>query len=422
MRPGLCALFALSACYAPNVVGGAPCDPGTESCPGGQTCKLIGAGYFCTAGTGIDGGIDTPPGAFCYGSGLLGPVCFAAAPSGGMAFPTAIAINTATVGAGNCTEIRAQPGGGPSLCIVAASTIEVITAVSVRGFGPNALVMVAAQTLKIGGTLDASSHVNDSAGVTGPGARGMCNAPGIDGATSTSGTTGGGGGGGAGGSFSALGGLGGNGQTGAQHGNPTLPSPTSTLVGGCPGGRGGHGNGICMGLTVPCGGGPGGIGGGAVYLIAGDAITVSGSVNASGQGGAGGTDGFNNSGGGGGGGAGGMIGLDAPHITVTGSLYANGGGGGGGGGSTPDDHGQPGSDPTSATVAATGGAGGQDNGSGNAGGAGGAGSVGTTAPGTGRNGTKVDSAGGGGGGGAGLIRIFGVPASSVTGTISPPAT
>lgn len=431
MRFGCCAILALSACYAPQVFGGAPCDPSRDSCPTGQTCEASGSGHFCSSGRQEgDGGVDTPivTGTNCYGSasGLLGSLCFATAPITPLTLAAGSTVNTATIGAGNCTEIRAQTGGGPSLCVIAASTIDVASGAAVRVVGSNPIVLVAVQTIQIDGTLDASSRVSDLPGATGAGARSAiaCNAAGIDGTTSTNGINGGGGGGAAGGSFSGLGGAGGNGkgQPGALHGSPAMPSSTTALVGGCPGGRGGHGNGNCPGVGVPCGGGPGGNGGGAIYVIAGGSITVGGSIDASGQGGAGGTDGFNNSGGGGGGGTGGLIGLDAPHITVTGSVFANGGGGGGGGGSTEVDHGQAGTDPTASAVAAQGGTGGLDNGSGTAGGDGGAGSVGKTVPGTGKAGTQVDSAGGGGGGGPGLVRVFGVPAASVTGAISPSPT
>lgn len=69
----------------------------------------------------------------------------------------------------------------------------------------------------------------------------------------------------------------------------------------------------------------GGGGGGAVQLSAGEAIHISGSVRASGGGGR------SNRRGGSGGGAGGAILVEAPSVTILGSLVANGGGGGGAG-------------------------------------------------------------------------------------------
>jgi hypothetical protein len=51
------------------------------------------------------------------------------------------------------------------------------------------------------------------------------------------------------------------------------------------------------------------------------------------------------------------------------------------------------------------------------------GSVAAGAGAAGKNGSnQPEAAGGGGGGGAGVIRVFGVPPSSVTGAISPPPT
>jgi hypothetical protein len=112
-----------------------------------------------------------------------------------------------------------------------------------------------------------------------------------------------------------------------------------------------------------------------------------------------------------------MIGLDAPNITITGSVFANGGGGGGGGGDQVSRQGMPGSDPTSATLAAPGGSGGIGGG-----GTGGRGfALGMPAT-NGGNGTSLYCGGGSGGGGAGVVRAFGVSPSSLGGTISPPAT
>jgi hypothetical protein len=84
------------------------------------------------------------------------------------------------------------------------------------------------------------------------------------------------------------------------------------------------------------------------------------------------------------------------------------------------DAGKDGTEPTAATAAALGG------GASNGGGGGGNGSFSSTAPTVGKNascGTSMpECAGGGGGGGLGQIRVFGVPASSIGGTNSPPPT
>ncbi len=377
------------------IVGLAWLLPACSAQVGGQRCSA--QRDTCTdARSDVDG----PSGSsHCFGSGLIGNLCFTTPPSGTSTLT--VAIDTATVGSGDCSEIRAQTGG-PSLCVIAAETIQVSGVVKVTGANP--LVLIANTTITIGGTLDAASH----AAIPGGGARATCGAVGLDGTISND--PNGGGGGGAGGSFGGAGGPGGNGRQGAQHGTPTGPVPATVLIGGCPGGRGGAGNG---------GGGEGspGSGGGAVYLIANSSITISGALDASGAGGGGGGDGLNSAAGGGGGGAGGMIGLDAPSITVTGSVFANGGGGGGGGGGQAGNVGTPGADPTAAQTAAAGGQGGQGGG-----GNGGLGSVGTTTGGTGTNGNQQYTAGGGGGGGAGVIHVYRAAASSIGGNVSPPPT
>src|SRR5512140_2269286 len=421
MRFGCCALLALSACYAPTVITGAPCDPVRDNCPTGQTCQAVGNGNFCTGGgaSKVDGGNGDSgaKGSNCYGSGLLGSLCFATAPTGAVML-AGVTVNTASVGAGNCTEIRAQ-AGGPSLCIIAGATISVAAGATVRATGPNPLVLIAAQSITINGGVDLSSHLPATIGgapVIGAGGRTAldCAATGLDGvAGKLMNGNDYGGGGAAGGSFGTLGGAGGEGGNNRNigHGNAVAVTAPRALIGGCGGGRGGDGSG-------GGGSGVGGAGGGAMYLLAGDSISVPGKINASGSGGGAGTGGTFSSGGGGGGGAGGMIGLEAPHITVAGSLFANGGGGGGGGGNQPDNVGQPGADPTGPAPAATGGSGGN-----NGGGSGGNGASSTQpgALGTASNNNTL-CAGGGGGGGVGVIRVFGVPPGSLTGTISPPAT
>jgi hypothetical protein len=42
------AVVALSACYAPAIVQGAPCDPDRGNCPQGQRCTATRGGSFCT--------------------------------------------------------------------------------------------------------------------------------------------------------------------------------------------------------------------------------------------------------------------------------------------------------------------------------------------------------------------------------------
>lgn len=414
MRWRSCALLALSACYAPNVIGGAPCDPGADSCPRGQTCTATSSGYFCSGGR-TDGGTDSSGGEagdFCLGNKLLGSVCLSRAPTTPVTYTTGATINTALATPGNCNDMRTQVGG-PAFCLIAASSIEVASGAAVRAIGPHPVVLFAAQKITVAGTLDASSRFGETLDlkrVLGAGARTAadCNAIGVDGTTSTNPDNGGGGA--AGGSFGGAGGAGGNGRNGVPRGNPRPASTATVLVGGCPGGHGGDGAGGAGG------GGIGGNAGGAIYLLAGDSIIVTGRINGSGAGGDPGIAGFDSSGGGGGGGAGGMIALEAPQITVSGVLIANGGGGGGGGGDQPNRPGQPGSDPMAPGTAAPGGSGGN--------GGGGNGGNGSTASLVGANagsaGSNFACAGGGGGGGGGIVHLYG--AATTPGMVSPPPT
>jgi hypothetical protein len=423
MRLGCCAILALSACYAPQIVSGAPCDPGVpNSCPVGQTCEPAGSAGVCStgpladAGGGGDAGVDAviggPP-EFCLGANLLGRVCFPTMPTAVLRIAGTMTINTTSTNVGNCSEIRAQ-SGGPPLCIVAAETIEIASGGTLRGIGANPLVLFAARTISVAGTLDVASHFGETIGgvpVLGAGTRNAaeCNAIGVDGKPSDGGNQGfNGGGGGAGGSFGSLGGAGGNGRGGVRGGVGVAGAAPVTLIGGCPGGHGGDG-------TDGGGGAEGGNGGGAAYLLAGDSVSIDGKINASGAGGSAGGPGDFSAGGGGGGGAGGMLVLEATRITATGSLFANGGGGGGAG-TTEGNSGGPGGDPLLALTPALGGT------SNDGGGPGGAGSTMTATGATGVNGANGSGergGGGGGGGGAGVIRVFGDPAP-VLPTISPP--
>lgn len=411
MRWAGCFLIAASACYSPTVPAGAPCEPALNNCPAGQRCETTAGGSFCGAvpfesdGGTSDAPRDTAPG--CFGVGLVHDVCLMPAPTAELIIAADRTVSTAMVGNGNCDEIIAQPGGGASLCLITARALTIASTARLTGLGPNPLLLVATETMTIDGTIDVASRLG--APSPGAGADTACaSASGRD-ATQIDGA----GGGGAGGSFGTTGGDGGTGRTPNQAtpgGVAANAQPPTTLRGGCSGGQGGEADG-------GGGDGAGGAGGGAVYLIAGTALTVSGTINASGSGGAQGTDGLYASGGAGGGGSGGMIGLDAPSITITGMVFANGGSGGGGGGNEPNRHGQPGSTPTSALTAAAGGAGGTGGG-----GRGGAGSVLGDAGEGANNGTNPYCSGGGGGGGAGVIRVYGATPGSLGGMISPPPT
>jgi hypothetical protein len=242
----------LAGCYAPHVDSGAPCTPDVDNCPSGQSCQTTAAGSFCTAIARADAAtdaaadtriVDAAPG--CFGTGIVANVCLAPPPAGTLSFTSATAIDTATVGTGNCNTIIAQPGGGPSLCVIAADSIAIAPAASVRASGPNPLLLIANTTIDISGEL----HVDSARGIaTGAGAQTGC--------ASGDGANGGGGGS----SFGTAGANGGRGEN-TQAGTAAPPTIPTVLRGGCAGGRGGTGDG-------GGGAGGGGAGGGAVYLIA----------------------------------------------------------------------------------------------------------------------------------------------------------
>jgi hypothetical protein len=390
MRWACCAVTTLAACYSPAFSGGAPCQLATNRCPTGETCVATGGGGdgVCVSDRNgaVDAGGEPPPGdaSACAGmsftSKFLGSVCLPAAPTGPLSLSGVTTINAANVPTGSCTQLVPQ-SGGPALCVLAGTSITIAAGATVRAVGvnpigstasgTNPLVLIATDTITVSGTLDVSSHSSETVGgdpALGAGARTTagCFATGVDG---PAGAGSNGGGGAAGGSFGTVGGAGGNGGNNNQtsHGTPMAAMAPRLLVGGCPGGHGGDGAG---------------------GLISG--------------------------------GAGGLIVLEAPQVSVTGSVFANGGGGGAGAGNIGDnsDSGKPGSDPTTALTVAPGGGG--TSGGGN----GGAGAAGTTAAAAGNKGGggTPQSAGGGGGGGAGVIRVLGPAPSSIGGTVSPPAT
>ena len=270
------------------------------------------------------------------------------------------------------TNLWTASGQQPDACFIVGTKITTLSG-DVQVTGTRPLVLIAATTIEISVKLDVASHIG---GKTGPGGRNGSGCTG--GAAGNPAATNYGGGGG--GSFQTAGGGGGGGNgVSASAGLATnLVTPTQ-LMNGCAGTQGG-------GLT---GQGIPGAGGGAVYLLAGDSITIDGEIDASGAGGGANTDPtaphFN---GGSGGGSGGMIALVAPMVTGSGSLYANGGGGGGGADGA-NMIGGAGMDPAVATTAAPGGGGTK----------GGVGSVGTTAGVAGATGGAGKSGGGGGGGG-----------------------
>jgi hypothetical protein len=341
--------------------------------------QILGIGNLHLGDVAVDA-----PGQTCYGqTGGLFRYCPDAVPTEPLTLSGQIDTGTDS----RCDVI--PQAGGPDLCVLAGGTVGVAdTTVA----GMRALVIVAADTLTVDGTLDLSSE-------GGPGGRVGAAASTCRANNGTSNQNGAGGGGG--GSFTISGGTGSSEGGGGGGGTANTVAPAPTVIrGGCAGGNGGDGNQIT--------GAVGANSGGAVYLIGGAKISITGAVFASG---AGADGGMPPKAGGGGGGSGGLIGLDAPAIDVgAGTLAANGGGGGEGGSqNNSGDHGDDGTT-TSYDQRANGG-------TGNAGTNGGHG--GALPDATGESAMTGNQTGGGGGGGAaGVIWVIG----TLTGTkISPVA-
>jgi hypothetical protein len=286
--------------------------------------------------------------------------------------------------------------GGPSVGVFSVAGLTLASGAKITVTGGSAFALASSGAVTIAGVVDASCGM-----MPGPGgfAGGM---PGMDGGGPMAGAGKAGSGTGGGGAPASGGGGGGYGDTGGSGGLYTgaaanagvvwgdLVSPTFILVGGPGGGGGGA-----------MGAGKGGGGGGAVQIAVNDAITISGTINVGGCGGAK----AGKTSGGGGGGAGGAIVIEAARVTLATSavLAANGGGGGAG-----DDMSNPGSDANASTVPAPGGLA-----TAGAGGDGGNGGASNAKPGqhftNGRDGTipvaSANDYGGGGGGGVGRIAI-----------------
>jgi hypothetical protein len=389
-------------CSDKSCGGAGRCEPGVNlcsfpdnSCSGGYKFGDLAGDKSgqCVDGQtpDIDAGIidasNTPPpdALVCYGTGIV-KVCFAAAPTLPLALPATIDTSDNVMCAKNVVS------GGDNYCVIVATTITIATPVRASGLKPLVLIASDSITSMTDALLDVSSRRVRPVGVPEIGAGGDPTAAGL----CSAGKPPVGKGGGAGGSFTGLGGAGGDGD--ANNGVPgtVVPPPITALRGGCAG-QDGSGTPNSKGH-----------GGGAVFLIANTKIEIGGGINAGGEGGGAGKAGK----GAGGGGAGGMIGLDAPTITITSSLIANGGGGGEGGSQGGND-GSNGADALG-LAAAAGGAG--ATGSGGDGGAGSSGAAaGAGVPGVNNNG----GAAGGGGGGAGLVKA---PIAAVGANASPAAT
>ena len=293
---------------------------------------------------------------------------------------------------------------GDPVDAIYAAHVHLMTGATLRAIGGKGFAILAHDLI----VLDGNAAIDVSAG--GAGARATCGSAAPDPGANDSGGAGGGGGGG----FGAAGGRGGNGNKDhGVFGSDSMGGKGGAAAvipggprGGCPGAAGGQGDDH---------GGAGGLGGGAVYLVAGDRITLAAGavINAGGAGGGGGGGGgANGDAGGGGGGAGGMLWLEAPHVLApAGSLVANGGGGGeGSGNGVAGAAGNPG---TLTAARATGGSGGGSSGTGGA-----LGGSQDTAAGDSVMGDD-DGGGGGGGGSVGFIHID--SSDFQHGTVSPSA-
>jgi hypothetical protein len=196
----------------------------------------------------------------------------------------------------------AMQSDGSQVAVLFAHSVMVQQGAGVSVKGTLPLVLVAATTVNLQGTVQSATPGN------------------AGGPQVTQSGAGGGPGGGAGGNHLGAGGGGycGTGGQGAVNDDASTPAPggrsygnapLAPLIGGSAGGNHGDYN-------------DGGEGGGAIQITAGTSITVGtlGTLNVPGYGGA-------NVGGGGGGSGGGIL-LEAPEVTIDGIVAANGGGAG----------------------------------------------------------------------------------------------
>ncbi len=288
-----------------------------------------------------------------------------------------------------------QPAPGADLGVVVFRNLELLPGSTLTTRGGRALVLLVTEEVIVQGTIDvgANGRTAGPGGGTGGDRRRDGGQPGGGQRGDLDGILGGQQGGGGGGGHAAAGGRGGtdDGGTGGN-GGVLIPDPEGEPLVGGGGGAGG---------ADVDDGGPGGGGGGAIQITAGTRILVrsAGVIRAPGAGGSRSGEGA------GGGGAGGTVYLEAPTVTMNGTLAVNGGGGGGAGdGSTAGSRGQDVADRT------PGGTEGPGNGSGGLGGGGG-----------GLEGLPGGDGdpGGGGGGAAGRVVLRAAPgALTVSGLIS----
>jgi hypothetical protein len=233
-------------------------------------------------------------------------------------------------GGSTCAYEETVSGEPPYLSVKIDGDLELGKDSRLAISGIRAVEFIADGDMRLAGEIDVSSRATGP--IRGAGADvAPCSGQVSANAGVNAGATGGGGGGG--GSLTRNGAAGGEGGGGEAQGAPTgttVDGWENSFRGGCRGGDGGtwtednHDNAAA-----------GGHGGGALRLISGGEIQISGLVHASGAGGEGGLQTVR--GGGGGGGSGGMLWLRATSLTMgEGGLSAKGGAGGEGGSACGD--------------------------------------------------------------------------------------
>jgi hypothetical protein len=317
-----------------------------------------------------DAGADAPPppAGFEFAPSNVPPSALAGA-GGAVLFDGSncnmvdVAVNTDSGQVNGCQGMlkvaKAMQSDGTMVALLVANRIRIDPTITLQVTGQLPLVLVATEEVQIFGKIVAAAAKNRSVAGGFPGiSDAVGNGPG-GGKKDPAGTAVSGGGG----SYCGVGGKGaGGGAGGMRYSTPEIVP----LMGGS--------SGASSGATQPSG-----AGGGAVQVVAGRAVTIaaSGVIHVGGGGGSP----FS------GGGSGGAILLEAPSVTVLGTLAANGGAGAGPD-ATPDDQ------PVTAVN-------------------GGRGSGGTMLDGT--DGMKAFNGDGGGGGGAGVIRINSRPGMTMIG-------
>ncbi len=357
MRGWVLAIGISIGCYSPAVAPGLPCAE-NGSCPEGQMCI---AGTCELSGTDApiepDAMIDACPTATCSGNDIVGcgaPVtcdtgcsiaggahCRELVPSNGIT-TTLLAGVTTDVVVGDDWHFHADTGeifdGANVLRIAGPGVIAGIRWIEIDGMGvfvarswsvgvndrwngdgTNTIALYAATTITVVGRIDVGAD-NNSGGPGGSSATSSMSGSSCRGRAGRFFAAGFGEGGGGGGGRGA-GANGGDSNMGASAGLGGIACSerplTTPLRGGVGGGHGGA-------SFENYGGG----GGGALALVAMESITISGHVGAPGEGGSAAAPGVAGAGdGGGGGGGGGAVLVEAPLVTISGSLTANGGGG-----------------------------------------------------------------------------------------------